>query len=169
VNFTTGTVLNGVKLFPNEVAVQVTKVWKPSHWIGETSCPILSEGLGHVIRWKRSLVSCISEGRGSSIGQNQGHYHRRMENTSLSPELSCASVTYDYPSRTPSPTGTPPSGTQSLNTTSASPSSIAPYLTHPGDASGSIGNLPFLDGLGVQRVVRAYHMVQQTRKPHPLC
>jgi hypothetical protein len=33
VNFTTGMVLHGVKLFPNEVAIQVTHVWKPNHWI----------------------------------------------------------------------------------------------------------------------------------------
>jgi hypothetical protein len=105
-------------------------------------------------------VSCILEGQGSSTGQNQGQYHRRMENASLSPELSCTSTTYDYPSRTPSPTSTPPSGTQSLSTTSTSPSSIAPCLTHPRDSSGSIGNLPFVDGLGVQRVVCAYRMVQ---------
>jgi hypothetical protein len=169
VNFTTGMVLNGVKLFPNEVAVQVTRIWKPSHWIGETSCPTLSEGLGHVIQWKSNLVSCISEGQGSSTGQNQGQYHRRMENASLSAVLSCASATYDYPSRTPSPIGTPPFGTQSLSTTSISPFVIAPYLTHLGDASGSIGNLPFVDGLGVQRIVCAYCMVQQTQKPHPLC
>ena len=49
VNFTTGMVLNGVKLSLNEVAVQVIQVLKPSHWIGETTCPTLSEGLGHVI------------------------------------------------------------------------------------------------------------------------
>jgi hypothetical protein len=49
ISFTTEMVLNGIKLFPNEVAVQVTLVWKLSHWIGETSCPTLSEGLGHVI------------------------------------------------------------------------------------------------------------------------
>jgi hypothetical protein len=91
-----------------------------------------------------------------------------MENASLSPEISCASTAYDYPPRTPSPTSIPPSGTQSLNTTSPSLSSVAPYLTHPRDVLGSIGNLPFVDGLGVQRVVRAYRMVQRTRKPHPL-
>jgi hypothetical protein len=113
-------------------------------------------------------VSCILEGQGSSTRQNQGQYHRRMENASLSPKLSCTSATYDYPSCTPSPTGTPPSGTQSLSTTSPSPSNIAPCFTHPGDASGSIGNLSFVDGLGVQRVVRAYCMVQRIRKPHPL-
>jgi hypothetical protein len=49
VNFTTGIVLHGVKLFPNEVVVQVTQVWKFNHWIGEISWPILSEGLEHVI------------------------------------------------------------------------------------------------------------------------
>jgi hypothetical protein len=168
VNLTTGMVLDGIKIFPNEVAVQVTRVWKPGHWIGETSCPTLDEGLGQIIRWKRSLVAPILEGQASSVGQNQDQYHRRMENASSSPELSCASVAYDYPPRTPSPTSTPPSGTQSLSTTSPSLSSVAPYLTHPGDVFGSIGNLPFVDGLGVQRVVRAYRMVQRTRKPHPL-
>jgi hypothetical protein len=50
VNFTTGMVLDGVKIFPNEVVVQVTRVWKPGHWIGETSCPTLGEGLGQIIR-----------------------------------------------------------------------------------------------------------------------
>jgi hypothetical protein len=106
VNFTTGMVLNGVKLFPNEVPVQVTRIWKPSHWIGETSCPTLSEGLGHVIRWKRSLVSSILQGQGSSIGQNQGQYHRCMEKASLSPKLGCTSIIYDYPLSTPSPVHT---------------------------------------------------------------
>jgi hypothetical protein len=62
VNFTTRLVLNGVKLFPNEVAVQVTRVWKPSHWIGKMSCPTLSKGLEQIIQWKRSLVSSISNG-----------------------------------------------------------------------------------------------------------
>jgi hypothetical protein len=41
--------VNGVKLFLNEVAVQVTCIWKPCHWIGEMSCPALREDLGHVI------------------------------------------------------------------------------------------------------------------------
>jgi hypothetical protein len=49
VNFTMGMVLYRVKLFPNEVAVQVTQEWKPNHWIGEISWPTLREGLGHVI------------------------------------------------------------------------------------------------------------------------
>jgi hypothetical protein len=91
-----------------------------------------------------------------------------MENASLSPELSCASAAYDYPPRTPSPTSTLPSGIQSLSTTSPSFFSVAPYLTHLGDVFGSISNLPFVDGVGVQKVVRAYQMVQRTRKPHPL-
>jgi hypothetical protein len=64
-------VLDGVKMFSNEVAIQVMRVWKPGHWIGETSCPTLSEGLGQIIRWKTSLVSPILEGQGSSVGQNQ--------------------------------------------------------------------------------------------------
>jgi hypothetical protein len=41
VNFTIRMVWYGIKLFPNEVVVQVTNVWKPSHWIGETTCPTL--------------------------------------------------------------------------------------------------------------------------------
>jgi hypothetical protein len=79
---------------------------KPSHWNGEMSCPTLSEGLGHVIRWKRSLVSSILQGQGSSIGQNQGQYHRCMEKASLSPKLGCTSIIYDYPLSTPSPVHT---------------------------------------------------------------
>jgi hypothetical protein len=31
VNFTTGMVLDGVKIFPNEVDVQVMQVWKPGY------------------------------------------------------------------------------------------------------------------------------------------
>jgi hypothetical protein len=89
--------------------------------------------------------------------------------SSLSPELSCASAAYDYPLRTPSPTSTPPSRTQSLSTTYPSLSSVVPYLTHLREVFGSIGNLHFVDGLGVLRFVRAYRMVQRTQKPHPLC
>jgi hypothetical protein len=47
-----------------------------------------------------------------------------------------------------------------LSTTSFGPSSAPPYLTQPGDAFGSINILPFVDGLGVQRIVHAYRMVQ---------
>jgi hypothetical protein len=168
ISFTTGMVLNGIKLFPNEMAVQVTRVWKPSHWIGETSCPTLSEGLGHVIRWKRSFFSSIIQGQGSLLEKNHGQYQRHMDNAPLSPELSCASTAYDYPPSTPSPVSTPPSTTQSLSTTYPRPFSGTTYLIHPEDASSSIGNLLFVDGLGVQRVVRTYRMVQRTQKPRSL-
>jgi hypothetical protein len=85
-----------------------------------------------------------------------------MDNAPLSLELSCASVAYDYPLSIPSPITIPPSVTQSLKTKSPTPSSVAPYVTQPRDESGSIGNLPFVDGLGVERVVHAYRMVQRT-------
>jgi hypothetical protein len=91
-----------------------------------------------------------------------------VENASLSPEINCASILYNCLSRTPSPTSTPASRTQSFGTTSPSPSSVATYLTHLGNAFGSISNLPFMDELGIRRIVRAYRMVQQTRKPNPL-
>ena len=162
ISFTTRMVLNGIKLFPNEVVVQVTLVWKPSHWIGETSYPTLTKDLGHVIRWKRSLVSSILQGQGSLIGENHGQYQRHMDNAPLSPELSCAFAAYDYLPSIPSPVSTPPSTIQSLSTTYPRPSNRTRYLTYLGGTSGSIDNLPFIDGLGVQRVVRTYHMVQRT-------
>jgi hypothetical protein len=115
------------------------------------------------------LVSSIVQGQGSSIGENHSHYERHMDNAPLSLEISCAFTAYDYLPSTPSPITTPPSATQSLKTTSPIPSSIAPYVTQSRHESGSIGNLPFVDGLGVERVVRAYCMVQHTRKPHQLC
>jgi hypothetical protein len=110
---------------------------------------------------EKNLVSSIVQGQGSSIGKNHNHYKRHMDNAPLSPGLSCACATYDYPPSTPSPITTPPSATQSLRTTSQ-------YVTQPRDESGSIGNLPFVDGLVVERVVRAYRMVQRTQKPHQL-
>lgn len=76
-----------------------------------------------------------------------------MDNAPLSPGLSCASAVYDYPLSTPSPIIIPPSASQSLRTT-------LQYVTQLRDESSSIGNLPFVDGLVVERVLRAYRMVQ---------
>jgi hypothetical protein len=164
VNFTTGMVLNGMKLFPNEVAIQVTCMWGPRHWIGEMSCPTLGEGLGHVIQWKRRSISSILRGQGLSIGTNNYHYHRNTNNALLSPDVSCASAAYDYPPSTPSPIGTVACTAHSLSTVSPKPPSVPPYLSHPSNTSISISSLSFVDGLGVYSVVRAYRMVHQTQK-----
>ena len=138
-----------MKIFPNKVVIQVTFVWEPSHWIGKTSCPTLGEDLDHVIWWKRSLISSILQGQGSSFEENDGHYHRNISNATLFLYLSCISATCNNPLSILSPIGTPPSAAHLSNTISSRLPNIAPYLTYPLDTSTSIGSLPTVDGLDV--------------------
>ena len=58
--FVSGMELNGLKLFPSEVAVRITRVDDALHWTGEVMGERLGMCVGLIIRWQLSSTRVVA-------------------------------------------------------------------------------------------------------------
>lgn len=152
--FVSGMDLNGLKLFPSEVAVRITRVDDALHWIGEIMGERLGMCLGLIIRWQQSLTRLMA-----------------VEPTSTNGHADVGSQTTPTRMRTPQfdfHEWFHTQGSQERSWSSSQASNPAQENSPFSQATPSnIRDLPHVDGLAYVRPTRRPYSMQNRRRRVP--
>lgn len=150
--FKSGMELNGMRLFPSEVAVRVTHVDDELHWTGDVVGERLGLSRGLTIRWDRSLVRVVALDSNIPNAQSEEGYQM--------PHVPMMTPIFDFHEdfHTPGSNETSRRSSQASNPVHES----SPFSQPP---SNNIRDLPHVDGLAfVRQTRRRYSMQNRTRR-----
>ena len=146
-----GMELHGLKLFPYEVAVHITRVDDASHWTGEVIGERLGLCMDLIIRWNRSFlrVVAIEPNILNALGEDVSQ---------TSPTQTMAPV-FDFHERF----NTSPSTERSRRSSLAS-NPVDENLPFSQGTPSNIRDLPHVDGLAYVRPTRRPYSMQNRRR-----
>ena len=149
--FMSGMELNGLKLFPSEVAVRITRVDDTLHWTGEVVGERLGMCIGLIIRWQQSLMRVVA------VEPTSTNAHGDVGSQSSPARMMAPQFDFHEEFHTPG------SHERSRYTSQAS-NCIEENSPFSQSTTSNIRDLPHVDGLAYVRPARRPYSMQNRRR-----